>query len=332
MILQQGNIYLAEEHIEKLKSEEEQVQKRYQAVARTLLPEPFRIVREKAAELLCLCKRQMQRIVKQFLEEGIKGLRYKSRRPKTSPNKTPEDIEDKIAKVRDASGFGPQDIAVLMTESSRREGKIRKFWPSTTYNILVRKGEIEREKQIQKAYKNFDWLRPNRLIQADLTKFNGVYILTMEDDGTRRGWAIALPNAEEKTVTDGMEKLVRRRYDNLLTDNGAQFSRQNANIRKYCEKYVKEKHIWTSVHHPQTMGKLSAYQKALKRFLRHKLRGSRDRKKINHWINVWNNWYNNGKFHSSIESYPEEKYSGKRDEKWYENIVKALKLENILSV
>ena len=142
MILQQGNIYLAEEHIEKLKSEEEQVQKRYQAVARTLLPEPFRIVRKKAAEILDICKRQMQRIVKRFLEEGIEGLRHKSRCPKTSPNQTPEEIEDQIAQIRKASGFGSQDIAVLMIESSRRGGKIRKFWQSTTYNILVRKGEI----------------------------------------------------------------------------------------------------------------------------------------------------------------------------------------------
>jgi len=323
---------LDKEHIVKLKSEEKHVQKRYQAVAKTLLPEPFRIVRKKAAEILGLCKRQMQRIVKRFQEEGIEGLRYKSRRPKTSPNQTPEEIEDQIVEIRDASGFGPDDIAVLMGESSRRERKSRKFWSSTVYNILVRKGLIEREKRIQKGCQYFDWLRPNRLIQADLTKFNGVPILTMEDDGTRRGWAIALRNAEDTTVIEGMEKLIKRKYDNLLTDNGGQFSRQNANIRKYCEKYVKEKHIWTSVHHPETMGKLSAFQKALKRFLRHKLRGSHDRKKINRWINVWENWYNNGKFHSSIKTYPEERYSGKRDEKWYENIVKALKLENVLTV
>ena len=332
MILHRGNIYLDKEHIETLKSEEEHVQKRYQAVAKTLLPEPFRIVRKKAAEMLDLCKRQMQRIVRRFQNEGIEGLRYKSARPKTSPNQTPKEIEDQIEEVRDASGFGPKDIAVLMDESSRREGKVRKFWPSTIYNILVRKGQIEREKRIQKDWQYFDWLRPNRLIQADLTMFNGVPILTMEDDGTRRGWAIALRNAQDTTVIEGMEKLIKRKYDNLLTDNGSQFSRQNANIRKYCEKYVKEKHIWTSVHHPETMGKLSAFQKALKRFLRHMLLRSRDRKKINRWINVWENWYNNAKFHSSIKSYPEEKYSGKRDEKWYENIVKALKLDDILTV
>ena len=57
-----------------------------------------------------------------------------------------------------------------------------------------------------------------------------------------------------------MKKLLKIRYDNLLTDNGPQFSRKNRVIREYCEKYINEKHIWTSVHHPQTMGKLSAFQ------------------------------------------------------------------------
>ena len=98
MILHRGNIYLEKEHIEKLKLEEEHVLKRYQAVAKTLLPEPFRIILKKAEEMLGLCKCQMQRIVKRFQEEGIEGLRYKSRRPKTSPNQTPEEIDHQKSK------------------------------------------------------------------------------------------------------------------------------------------------------------------------------------------------------------------------------------------
>jgi hypothetical protein len=79
-----------------------------------------------------------------------------------------------------------------------------------------------------------------------------------------------------------MKTLLRIRYDNLLTDNGSQFNRKNQTIRKYCEDHINEKHIWTSVHHPQTMGKLSAFQKGLKRFLYHNLGTSRDRQDIDH--------------------------------------------------
>ena len=127
-----------------------------------------------------------------------------------------------------------------------------------------------------------------------------------------------------------MKTLVRIKYENLLTDNGSQFSRKNAEIRKYCEEFITGKHIWTSLHHPQTMGKLSAYQKGLKRFLRHRLGRSKNRAEISKWINIYNSWYNNGKYHSGIETYPEERYSGQQDEKWFGKLVKALKLEDIL--
>jgi transposase InsO family protein len=154
----------------------------------------------------------------------------------------------------------------------------------------------------------------------------------MEDDHSRKGWAVAISDQRDVTVVDGMKKLVNVRYDNLLTDNGSQFSRKNSRMRKYCDEFLNEKHIWTSVHHPQTMGKLSAYQKALKRFLRHQLGGSRNRSRINYWISVFNGWYNNGKYHSSIDTVPEKRYSGQVDSDWYVKLVKALKLESVLTI
>ena len=332
MIIHRGNIYLAKEHVTELKQESQIVKKRYFAIAKTLSPDPIRLTRKKVADILGKSKRQLQRWVKRYKQEGIPGLRDRSKRPKSSPNRSPAKLEEQVKEVRKRSGFGPKDIEVLMNESYRREGKKKRIWASTIYNILVRHLVIEREKREKEKLKFFDWLQPDRLIQADLTYFNGVPIFTMEDDGTRRGWAIAIKDARDKTVIRGMKRLKKTKFDNLLTDNGSQFSRQNAEIRKYCEAFVREKHIWTSIHHPQTMGKLSAFQKALKRFLFHQLGNSTDKKEINYWIDVFTNWYNNGKRHSSIQAYPEEKYSGKRDGNWYENIVKALKLENVLVV
>ena len=332
MMLYQGNMYLAKEHIEQLRSEEEYVRKRYHAIAMTLAPEPFRIARKKAADFLGLCKRQIQRWVGRYRSEGIFGLRNRSRRPRTSPRRVPYEIEDDVVKVRDVTGFGPKGIADLLNISYQREEKEFHLWPSTTYNILVRKGIIERDKRIQKNWKRFEWGHPNRLIQADLTLFNGVAILTMEDDHSRRGWSIGLQNMKDKTVIKAMEQLVNHKYDNLLTDNGSQFSRKNSEIRKYCEKYLNEKHIWSSIHHPQTLGKISAFQKDLKRFLVRKVGRSQDLKEINHWIEVYMNYYNNGKYHHAIQTYPEVRYSGKTDETWYESFVKALKLEDVLVV
>ena len=321
-----------EDHPEVLKDEQDYVMERYQAVARTLAPKPFSIPREAAAGMIGRCLRQLFRVLKRFKEEGIAGLRYRSRRPKTSPNRTPEAIEEMIVAVREASGFGPNHVSALVNESLEREGRADRICPSSVYNILVQNGVIDRQRRERRKWRRFEWGHPDRLIQADLTKLNGVTILTMEDDNSRKGWAMTLKDEKDRTVRAGMEELVPYKYDNLLTDNGSQFSRMNSEIRKYCDEHVREKHIWTSVHHPQTMGKLSAFQKGLKMFVDFKTRGSRNRRQMDRWIRVYVDWYNNGRYHQGIRTRPETRYSGHCDGKWYERLVKSLKLEDVLTV
>jgi hypothetical protein len=76
----------------------------------------------------------------------------------------------------------------------------------------------------------------------------------MEDDHFRKLWAVRLDNETDDNVVDAMKRLHNQKYDSLLTDNGSQFNRKNSTMRKYCDTYLTGKHIWTSIHHPQTMG------------------------------------------------------------------------------
>jgi hypothetical protein len=323
---------LHEDHVEPLKDEEEYVRKRYQAVARTLAPKPFGIQRKAAAGMIGRSLRHFFRVLRRFKEEGLSGLRLRSRRPRNSPNKTPGDIEDKVLAVREASGFGPNHVSALVNESLEREDRPERVGPSLAYGILVRNGIIERQRRERREWKRFEWGHPNRLIQADLTKLNTVPILTMEDDHSRKGWAMTLKDEMGTTVHAGMGELVQHQYDNLLTDNGSQFSRLNSEMRKYCDEFVREKHIWTSVHHPETMGKLSAFQKGLKQFVGFKMKGSRNRRRMDHWIRVYVDWYNNGRYHQGIRTRPESRYSGQCDDGWYDRLVKELNLEDVLTV
>jgi hypothetical protein len=176
--------------------------------------------------------------------------------------------------------------------------------------------------------------KPNELLQADLTRFNGVPILTMEDHHSRKLWVARLDNETDDNVVDLMKRLLHdQKYGSLLTDNGSQFNRKNSTMRRYCDQYLTGKHIWTSIHHPQTMGKLSNAQKGLKRFLIHRLGNHcTDHESIDKCIEVYTNWYNNGKKISTTKCYPEKRYSGQRDDGWYVRFVKALKLESILPV
>jgi transposase len=336
MIIVQGEVYLEEWHIAILKNEPESVRKRYHAIARTLVGDIVRITRQEAADMIDRSRRQLQRIVKRFREEGIKGLRFKSKKPYNILNKTPIEIEKRIIKVRKATGFGPEQLANIVNESLNVKDKVvveqQQISKTTAYNILARYSLVDAEKKMVKEYKSFERDKPDELVQADLTRFNGLPILTMEDDHSRKFWAARLENETDDTVVDSMKHLHDQKYDSLLTDNGSQFSRRNSVMKKYCDQYLTGTHIWTSIHHPQTMGKLSNAQRGLKRFLIHRLRRSTDHEDIDRCISVYVDWYNNGKKISTTKCYPEERYSGQRDSGWYTRFVKALKLEHILPV
>ena len=335
MIIVQGEVYLEERHITILKNEQESVRKRYHAVARTLASDTIRITRQEAAHMIDRSRRQLQRIIKRYREEGIHGLRFKSKKPCNILNKTSMEVENRIIKVRKATGFGSEQLACIVNESLNLEHRYNRHISKTTaYNILVRHSLVDAEKKLIKEYRSFERDRPDELVQADLTRFNGMPILTMEDDHSRKFWAARLENETDDNVVDGMKRLHDQKYDSLLTDNGSsQFNRRNSIMKKYCDQYLTGTHIWTSIHHPQTMGKISNAQRGLKRFLIHRLgRSCTDHESIDRCILAYIDWYNNGKKISTTKCYPEERYSGQRDDGWYTRFVKALKLEHILPV
>jgi len=76
MYIYKGELYLEKSYFKLLKKEPEYVKQRYRIVASVLSPRS-NVTRQKSAQALELSKRQFQRILKRFQEEGIPGLRYK---------------------------------------------------------------------------------------------------------------------------------------------------------------------------------------------------------------------------------------------------------------
>ena len=176
MIIVQGDVYLEKWHIDILKKEPEIVRKRYHAVVRTLVSDLIRITRQEAAYMISMSKRQLQRVIKRFREEGIAGLRFRSKRPHNSPSRTPNDIEKRIVEVRNATGFGSEQLVNIVNESLNIEGRGEDEYISktTAYNILTRHQLVDAEKRlVRREYQFFEWDNPDDLIQADLTRFNG---------------------------------------------------------------------------------------------------------------------------------------------------------------
>ena len=121
----------------------------------------------------------MQRVVKRFREEGITGLRFRSKIPHNSPSRTPNDIEKRIVEVRNATGFGSEQLVNIVNESLNIEGRGEEehISKTTAYNILTRHQLVDAELRRlvrRREYQFFEWDNPDDLIQqADLTRFNG---------------------------------------------------------------------------------------------------------------------------------------------------------------
>jgi hypothetical protein len=102
--------------------------------------------------LISRSKHQLQRVVKRYREEGITGLRFKSKRPYNFLNKTPIEIENRIIKVRKATGFGSEQLASIVNESlnvqEHNYDQKYRISKTTAYNILVRHSLVDAEKKL----------------------------------------------------------------------------------------------------------------------------------------------------------------------------------------
>jgi hypothetical protein len=259
------------------------------------------------------------------LTKGIPGLRLKSKRPKNTPNKSPKWIEKIVIAMKKLTGFGKGSISDLVNEQFRLERCDQKITPSLAYRINLRNNLQKLPEKNETKFKHFDWKYPNNLLQSDLTLFNGLPILAMEDDHTRYAWSDLIDDESAETVADGMHELVPFKFNNLLTDNGPQFSKKNPFLLAYLKEHVLKDHIHASAYHPETLGKISRYQNGLKNFLRYKLGASCDRFLIRPLIKAYNLFYNNGRRHRIIKEVPAEIYSGKKDENWFGKMMRILK-------
>ena len=157
-------------------------------------------------------------------------LTDRSRRPHTSPSKTPEEIEQLILAVRaDNPGWGARTIHEVLTQ----QGHCNLPCVKTVNNILNRNGCISREESLKRQpFTRFEKEQCNVMWQTD---FKGefkmgdskyCYPLTILDDHSRYSLKIA-PRLSTANVVIPVFTEVFQEYglpDSILSDNGAQFA------------------------------------------------------------------------------------------------------------
>ena len=204
--------------------------------------------------------------LRRYQEGGWEALQDRSRRPHTSPNRTPAEIEAQVLAVRqEHPAWGGRKIHAYL----RRQGLLHPPSPSTITQILHRHGCIDPEEaRKHRPFQRFQRGRPNELWQMDfkspiaLADGTTCYPLTVLDDHSR--FLIALYACADQSHDTVQAQLIItfRKYglpESILIDNGTPWGSYQE-TRSYTFLEVWMMHLGMQVihsrpYHPQTLGK-----------------------------------------------------------------------------
>jgi transposase InsO family protein len=249
------------------------------------------------------------KILKKFKSEGVKGLEPCSRAPHFSPNKTSDEVEDKILRVRlQHPTWGARKIRSYLMKRDVKELPS----PSTICEILKRNGCISEEDSLKRqALTRFERVNPNELWQMDfkghfqLSIKKTCYPLTIIDDHSR--FSLCLHACENEGIFTVKNQLISKfeQYGMPLqinVDNGKPWG--NSSLVKYTKLTVWLMQLDIRVthsrpRHPQTNGKNERFHRTLKEDVlrRQKLNNFSDAQRI---FDQWRHIYNYERPHQAI--------------------------------
>jgi len=144
-----------------------ELQKMKRVEARKRLIETYKKTNSirKTAKLWGTSRNLVRKWVKRYKQGGEEGLRDLSRRPKRSPFKTPDEIEEKVMKMWKERGYGKRRIAYFLFLEEGIE-----LSENTIRNILKRRRK-GKERKMRKVFYPARWVydedRPFKLAQVD---------------------------------------------------------------------------------------------------------------------------------------------------------------------
>jgi len=225
----------------------------------------------------------VSKLVARYRVEGDAAFDPRSRRPHSSPNKTPDDTVELIVAIRDrliADGHDAgADKIVWYLEHDHQITVSR----PTVNRTLTRHGRItaQPKKRPRSSYIRFQAEMPNEMWQADFTHWRltdgtDVEILCWIDDHSR--YAISVTAHRRVTgpiVVDTFTKALETHGApaSTLTDNGMVFTTRlsgGKGGRNGYETLLDALHITqknSRPNHPTTCGKVERFHQTLKRWL-----------------------------------------------------------------
>ena len=238
---------------------------------------------------------------------SCQALTDRSRRPHTSPTRTPEEVELLILTVRaDNPGWGAKTIRDVLLQEGHKNIPCAK----TVNNILNRYGCISlEESQKRQPFTRFEKDRCNQMWQVD---FKGefrmgdgqyCYPLDIMDDHSRFAIRVA-PHLGTANVVIPVFKEAFREFglpDSILSDNGAQFAGPHKGISLF-ERFLMDLDILPihgRIKHPQTQGKIERFHRTMKQeLLNHTTIANIEDAQSK--FGIWRDKYNNVRPHEAL--------------------------------
>ena len=234
-------------------------------------------------------------------------LSDRSRRPRTSPSRTPEEVELLILAARaENPGWGARTIRDVLLAEGHQNIPCAK----TVNNILNRYGCISpEESQKRQPFTRFQKDLCNQMWQADfkgefrMADGNYCYPLDIMDDHSRFAIRVA-PHLGTANVVIPVFTEAFREFglpDSILSDNGAQFAGFKKGYTQF-ERWLMDLDILPihgRIKHPQTQGKIERFHRSMKQELLNHTTIA-DIEDAKNKLSAWRDKYNNIRPHEAL--------------------------------
>jgi transposase InsO family protein len=247
--------------------------------------------------------------LKRYAAEGDAGLLDQSRRPQSSPERTPPAIETKVLELRRANPcWGGRKLRRRLIDLGEESVPSA----STVTAILHRHGLIDpSESAKHRPFTRFERELPNEIWQMDYKghfalRTGRCHPLTVLDDHSRFALSIAACPDERWLTVQAVLTDVFRRYglpDRMLTDNGAPWG--DAADQGWTVLGAWLIRIGVGIthgrpYHPQTQGKDERFHRSLKAEVISQRSSWRDLAECHHAFETWRHIYNTQRPHEAL--------------------------------
>ena len=209
--------------------------------------------------------------LRRYRENGVEGLKDRSRRPHSSPRRTAAEMETRIVALREAHPWGGRKLARRLKDL----GVAGVPAVSTVTEVLRRHGKLDPAEAVKhQAFQRFERSAPNDLWQMD---FKGHFAmeqgrchpLTVLDDHSRYSLGLIACADQTRETVQGHLTALFRRYglpEAMLADNGSPWGGSGAQGYTAFEVWLLR--VGIRLHHgrpyhPQTQGKDERFHRSL---------------------------------------------------------------------